>query len=154
MADEGLKFLIVEARFYEDIADELAAGAIEELARANAGYERIEVPGALEIPGLIAIVAKAMEEGVDGVHYDGFIALGCVIRGETAHFDHVCTQSARGLMDLTTNKQLAIANGVLTVENRDQAWARASRNDKNKGREFAAAALTMSRARQRFGLAG
>ena len=136
--------LIVEARFYGDIADELAAGALAYLDAAGASHERIAVPGAFEIPGAIAIAA-------DSGRYDGFLALGCVIRGETSHYDYVCGESARGLMDLSINRRLAIGYGILTVENGDQAWARARVNEKNKGRDAAEACLAMVRLRQTHG---
>ena len=93
--------LIVEARFYEDVADELAKGAIAALAAAGATYERLEVPGAFELPAAIRMNIKAMELGNGYRYYDGYIALGCVIRGETSHYDHVCGECVRGLMDLS-----------------------------------------------------
>ena len=112
------KYLIIEARFYEDLANEMAAGAEETFTAAGVACERISVPGALEIPTAISIAAMTGD-------YAGYVALGCVIRGETTHYDYVCGESARGLMQLGIDKQLAIGNGILTVENRDQAWARA-----------------------------
>lgn len=138
---------IIEARFYDDLADELFAGAVEALDEAGATYDRISVPGALEIPGAIAMAAASIDP-----LYHGFIALGCVIRGETTHYDYVCQESARGLMDLTVLDKLAVGNGILTVENWDQAWARAARTEKNKGRTAAEAALTMVDLSKRFGL--
>lgn len=136
--------LIVEARFYADLADELAAGAVAHLDTAGASHERIAVPGAFEIPGAIAMAA-------DSGRYDGFLALGCVIRGETSHYDYVCGESARALMDLSIARRLAIGYGILTVENGDQAWARARRSEKNKGRDAAEACLTMVDLRQTRG---
>ncbi|MGB1007001.1 MAG: 6,7-dimethyl-8-ribityllumazine synthase [Thalassobaculaceae bacterium] len=136
--------LIVEARFYGDIADELAAGALAHLDAAGVSHERIAVPGAFEIPGAIAIAA-------DSGRYDGFLALGCVIRGETSHYDYVCGESARGLMDLAIDRRLAIGYGILTVENGDQAWARARVSEKNKGRDAAEACLAMVGLRQTHG---
>lgn len=127
--------LIVEARFYEGLADELARGAIAAIEAAGASWERISVPGALEIPGAIALAANA------GNH-DAYVALGTVIRGETTHYDIVAGESARAIMDLTL-EGLAIGNGILTVENEAQAWARASVNEMNKGGGAAEAALTM-----------
>lgn len=141
--------LIVEARYYEDIADELARGAITTLENAGATYDRITVPGAFEIPAAIAFAAAR----VDGPRYDAFLALGCVIRGETTHYDYVCGESARGMMELSINKGLAVGYGVLTVENRDQAWVRAGVDDKNKGRDVAEAALRMHELKQKYGLA-
>ena len=154
MAEDRLRALIVEAPYYTEISDELAAGAIDELNRLGADYERFEVPGALEIPGLIRIASEASGDAGNNTQYDAYVALGCVIRGETTHYDYVCGESARGLMELSLEHGLAVGNGILTVENRDQAWARADRKQKNKGRDAAAAALAMARARRHFGIAG
>ncbi len=131
-------FLIVEARFYTELADALAAGAEAALQKAGASFERIEVPGALEIPAAISFAAAS------GRPYDGYIALGCVIRGETSHYDTVCAESARGLMDLSLHRQLAIGNGIITVEDEAQAWARADKDRKDKGGDAARAALAMA----------
>jgi 6,7-dimethyl-8-ribityllumazine synthase len=129
---------LVEARFYEDISDELAAGALRALSAAGATVERISVPGALEIPGAIAVLAART-----GKRIDGFVALGCVIRGETSHYDIVAGESSRGLMDLAIRQRIAIGNGILTVENEAQAWARAKRSDMDKGGGAAMACLAM-----------
>lgn len=139
--------LIVEARFYADLADEQAAGAIEAIEAAGGTWERVEVPGALEIPGAI----KFAEYGKTK-HFDGYVALGCVIRGETTHYDTVCNDSSRGLQHLAIDYDLAIGNGILTVEDSDQAWARANRSDKNKGGGAAEAALAMVALKKKFGL--
>ena len=130
-------FLIVEATFYDKIVEAQASGAIAVLKAASATYERVVVPGALEIPAAIAMASN------DTCAFDGFIALGCVIRGETSHYDTVCNTSASGLMDLTLAKGLAIGNGILTVENEEQAWARADSKRKDKGGDAARAALAM-----------
>ena len=130
-------FLIVEARFYTDLGDALAEGAIAAIEAAGCTYERVAVPGALEIPGAIALAASS------GQNFAGYVALGCVIRGETSHYDTVCNESARGIMELTIKDQLAIGNGIITVENGDQAWARARKDDKDKGGDAARAALAM-----------
>ncbi len=143
--------LIVEARFYEEIADELAKGAIAELERRGATYERISVPGAFEIPGAIQFAAQSHDE-LDVPTFDGYVALGCVIRGETSHYDYVCGESARGLMDLSVQYGLALGYGILTVENQEQAWARAKVDQKNKGRDVAGACLDMIALQQRFGV--
>ena len=143
--------LIVEARFYEDVADELAKGAIAALAAAGATYDRLEVPGAFELPAAIRMNIKAMELGNGCRYYDGYIALGCVIRGETSHYDHVCGECARGLMDLSLEFSLAIGFGVLTVENQEQAWTRASIDQLDKGRAVANAALRMIEVKREFG---
>ncbi|TWT09691.1 6,7-dimethyl-8-ribityllumazine synthase [Reyranella sp. CPCC 100927] len=139
----GARVLIVEARFYEALADELATGALAELARHDVVGERLGVPGAFEIPGAIAMAA-------DSGRYQGYIALGCVIRGETSHYDYVCGESARGLMDLTVRRRLAIGYGILTVENDAQAWARARRGEGDKGADAAYAALSMMALRQTY----
>ncbi len=146
---EAPRILIVEARFYEEIADELARGAIAALEAAGATYDRISVPGAFEIPGAIGMAARAPDGG-----YDGYIALGCVIRGETTHYDYVCVESARGLQDLATRDGLAIGYGILTCETGEQAWERAKTDRKNKGADVAEACLAMVALRRRFGSAG
>jgi 6,7-dimethyl-8-ribityllumazine synthase len=138
------RVLIIAAPFYEDISDELVRGATAALDAAGAGHELIEVPGAFEIPGVIA-----MAEAGDRP-FDAYVALGCVIRGETSHYDYVCGESARGLMDLSL-KGVALGYGILTVENIRQARVRAHVDEKNKGRDAAEAALAMLAARQRFG---
>ena len=143
--------LIVEARFYEDVADELAKGAIAALAAAGATYDRLEVPGAFELPAAIRMNIKAMELGSVSRYYDGYIALGCVVRGETSHYDYVCGECARGLMDLSLEYSLAIGFGVLTVENQEQAWARAAVDQLDKGRAVANAALRMIEVKREFG---
>ena len=140
--------LIVEARFYDDIADELVRGAVAVLDGAGATHERCAVPGAFEIPGVIAFASRSAAHGERP--FDGYLALGCVIRGETSHYDYVCGESARGLQDLATRDGLALGYGILTVENREQAWARASVDGKNKGGDVAEACLRMVELRRRF----
>ena len=141
--------LIVEARFYDDIADELVRGSEGRLTEVGASWDRISVPGAFEIPAAIALADRAAKHG--GVEYDGFIALGCVIRGETTHYDYVCGESARGLQDLAVRDGLAIVYGILTVENAEQAWVRASVDKgKNKGGDAAEACLAMISLKHRF----
>lgn len=127
------KLLLVVAPYYRDIADALVAGAEAEITAAGATFERIDVPGALEIPPAIAAAARLAE-------HDGYVGLGCVIRGETTHYETVCNESARGLMQLGLSG-LAIGNGILTVENHDQAWMRADTAQQNKGAGAAEAAL-------------
>jgi 6,7-dimethyl-8-ribityllumazine synthase len=136
--------LIVEARFYAHISDQLLDGATAALEAGGAHFERIAVPGALEIPPVVAMAAKSDKA------YDGYIALGCVIRGETYHFEIVSGESARGLMDLGL-AGLCIGNGILTVENEAQALARASRDGQDKGGDAARACLALIKARARFG---
>lgn len=125
------RVLIVEARFYDDIADELLAGAEAAVAARGASAERVTVPGALEIPAAIAIAVEAAAER--GRPYDGVVALGCVIRGETSHYDIVAGESARGLMELSVARRLPAGNGILTVDTEAQAWARAKRGEGDKG---------------------
>jgi len=137
------KFLIVEARFYDHLNDLLIEGAKAALDDAGHKYEVVTVPGALEIPGAIALAAE-------GGRYDGFIAIGVVIRGETYHFEVVSNESARGLMALSMDA-IAIGNGILTVENEAQALTRAKRTEKDKGGEAAKAAIAMLALRERFG---
>jgi 6,7-dimethyl-8-ribityllumazine synthase len=154
----GPHVLIVEARFYEDIADELVRGAILALEEAGATYDRIAVPGAFEIPAAINFAIQASghaghaNDEAAAPRYDGYVALGCVIRGETTHYDYVCVESARGLQDLALRHNAAIGYGILTVENDDQAWARAKVDQKNKGGAVASACLDMIRLKRHFGL--
>jgi 6,7-dimethyl-8-ribityllumazine synthase len=135
--------LIVEARYYEALSDALLDGARAALADAGASFEVVTVPGALEIPAAIGFAAEGERQ------YDGYVALGCVIRGETYHFDIVANESSRGLMDLAIGRGLAIGNGILTVENEAQAWARARRAEGDKGGFAARAALAMIAIREK-----
>jgi 6,7-dimethyl-8-ribityllumazine synthase len=141
--------LIVEARFYDDMADALLEGASEAIKEAGATYDVVTVPGALEIPAAIAMALDGADN--DGTHYDGFVALGMIIRGETYHFDIVANESSRALMDLAVSESLPIGNGILTVENDEQGWRRAKLKELNKGGFAARAALTMIALKQRFG---
>ena len=143
--------LIVEARYYEAINDALLQGATAELEKRGASWEKVVVPGAFEIPATIRYAVKAMHLINSRRRYDAYIALGCVIRGETTHYDHICNEVARGLMTLSLDFSLAVGFGVLTVENEDQAWARADVTRKNKGGEAAKAALDMIDVKQHFG---
>ena len=136
------KFLIVEARFYDHLNDMLVAGAKAALKAAGHVVEVITVPGALEIPGTIAMAAESQQ-------YDGFVAIGVVIRGETYHFEIVAGESARGIMALTMDG-IAIGNGILTVEDEAQAIVRADPTQKNKGGEAAKAALALYELQGRF----
>lgn len=149
MSDEPLRLLIVEARFYDDLADALLEGATQALAAFGAEYDVVTVPGALEIPGAIAQAEEAGHRPA-GARYDGYVALGCVIRGETYHFEIVSNESARGIMDLTTGKRLCIGNGILTTEDDEQAWARARISEGDKGGGAARAALSMIALKQQL----
>ncbi len=148
-----LHLLIVESPYYEDITNELIKGAVDVLEKAGATYDRISVPGAFEIPAAIRFAADATSDVISArTSYDGYVALGCVIRGETSHYDYVCGETARGLQELAIKDRLAIGYGVLTVENRDQAWVRASVDKGNKGGFVAEVALRMIELKQKFGL--
>ena len=137
------KLLIVEARFYGHLNDLLLEGARAAIEDAGHVHDTITVPGALEVPGAIALAAESGR-------YDGYVALGVVIRGETYHFEIVAGESARGIMALTMDG-LAIGNGILTVENEAQALTRARPDEKDKGGEAAKAALAMMALKERFG---
>jgi 6,7-dimethyl-8-ribityllumazine synthase len=130
--------LVIDARFYEDLADELVAGAAAALAAAGATHDRLSVPGVLEIAAALSMALETRP-----TRYDGYVLLGCVIRGETSHYDIVAVQSARAVMDLVVAHQLALGNGILTVETKEQAWARARVSGKDKGGTAAKAALAM-----------
>jgi 6,7-dimethyl-8-ribityllumazine synthase len=145
---KGARALIVEARFYDDIQDALLEGAVAELKAAGVSHDVITVPGALEIPAAIAIAIEVGERS--GKPYDAAIALGCVIRGETIHFEIVSMESSRGLMDLAVAQKFPLGNGILTVNNEEQAWARARANELNKGGDAARAALAMLRIKRRL----
>jgi 6,7-dimethyl-8-ribityllumazine synthase len=146
---ENARILIVEARFYDDIADALLAGAVRALEAAAATYDRLTVPGSLEIPAAIAIAVDAANNKAQP--YDGVVALGCVIRGDTLHFEIVSQQSARALMDLAVARGLPLGNGILTVDTESQAWARARLEEGDKGGDAARAALAMVRLKRRVG---
>lgn len=137
------KFLIVEARFYDHLNDQLIAGAQAALKAAGHQADVITVPGALEIPGAIVLADQAQL-------YDGYVAIGVVIRGETYHFEIVAGESARGIMALTMDG-MAIGNGILTVENEEQALVRADPAQKDKGGEAAKAAIALLELRSKFG---
>lgn len=140
---DGARVLVVEARFYDNYADELLAGALAVLEEAGCRVDVVTVPGALEIPSAIVIGLRAADEAVDP--YEAVVALGTVIRGETGHYDIVAGESSRALMDLSVAFAMPLGNGILTVENEAQAWARANREDMNKGGGAAEAALAVLR---------
>jgi 6,7-dimethyl-8-ribityllumazine synthase len=144
----GVRILIVESRFYEDISDALLAGAERALIAAGAVFDRITVPGSLEIAAAMAMALEAAQS--QGRPYDGAVALGCVIRGETLHFEIVAMQSARALMDLAVARRLALGNGILTVDTEAQGWARARVEDGDKGGDAARAALAMVRVKRQL----
>jgi 6,7-dimethyl-8-ribityllumazine synthase len=144
----GARALIVEARFYDDIQDALLEGALAELKAAGVGHDVITVPGSLEIPAAIAIAVDAAAAA--GKPYDAVIALGCVIRGDTIHFEIVSMESSRALMDMAVLRKLPLGNGILTVNTEEQAWARARASESNKGGDAARAALAMLRIKRRL----
>ena len=146
------RVLIVEARFYEDIADALGAGATDVLDQAGVAYDRIAVPGVFEIPSAINIALKAMENQTSTTNYAGFIALGCVIRGETDHYEFICREASRALMELSVDHSAAFGFGVITCENDIQAWARAKADEINVGGSAAKACLRMMDIKNDFGL--
>lgn len=137
----GKKVLIIQAVFYDHISKMLLDGAIAELKKHGVEYDVVDVPGAFEIPTVISMAEKK---------YDGFVALGCVIRGETTHYDYVCGESARGLNELAMNRKLAIGYGIITVENEAQAIARADSKQKDKGGFAAMACVTMMELKEKF----
>ena len=132
-----MKILIIQSPYYKEICDELRLGAIEALEAENVKYDVIDVPGAFEVPAAISYALASQKE------YAGFVTLGCVIRGETAHFDIVAIESARAILDLSVSQKLCVGNAILTVENRGQAMVRASRDQKNLGGEAAKVCLEM-----------
>ena len=144
---KGVRILLVEARFYEDIADALLKGATRALEEAGAVVERVSVPGSLEIPPAIAIALDAAERA--GKPYEGVVALGCVIRGETLHFEIVSQESARALLDLSVARRMPIGNGILTVDTDAQAWGRARMEEADKGGDAARTTLALVRLKRR-----
>lgn len=142
------RVLIVEARFYDDIQDALLEGAVAELRSSGVRYNVVTVPGALEIPAAIVFALDAAERS--GNPYDAVVALGCVVRGDTIHFEIVSMESARALMDLSMQRRVPLGNGIITVNTDAQAWARARAGELNKGGHAARAALTMLRIKRRL----
>ncbi len=145
---KGARILIVEARFYDDIADELLKGASRVLEQAGAAFDRISVSGSLEVPPAIALALDAAER--QGRPYEGVVALGCVIRGDTIHFEIVSIQSARALIELSVARRMPVGNGILTVDNEAQALMRARIEEADKGGDAARAALALVRLKRRL----
>ena len=137
----GARILVVEARFYDAISDALLAGASKALDEAHATWDSVVVPGALEIVPAIAIATEAAER--QKKPYDGAVALGCVIQGQTFHFDIVAMQSARALIDFSVERRFPVGNGILTVDTEEQAWARARLTEGDKGGDAVRAALAL-----------
>jgi 6,7-dimethyl-8-ribityllumazine synthase len=150
-ASERIKahVLLAVARFYDDIADELVRGATRALQAAGASWEVADVPGAFELPAAIGFAGDRRRR-----KFDGYVALGCVIRGETSHYDYVCGESARGLMDLAVTRRLAVGYGILTVDTAEQAWERAKPDRQDKGGDAARACLAMIALKRRLAGAG
>lgn len=144
--------MIVTAPYYTHIADGLMQGAKEVLDKAGATYEVFEVPGAYEIPGAIRMALKGFDHYTGRKRFDAYLTLGCVIRGETSHYDHICDSVFQALQDLVVTFSIALGNGVLTVENEKQALVRSDVKQKNKGGEAARACLEMLDMKRSFGL--
>lgn len=150
MADAKPHIMVVESRFYQDIADELLKSVTAVLDEAGASHEIFTVPGAFEVPAAIAIAVRSMDYHTARRRYDGYIALGCVLRGETTHYDYVCQESARALQDLAVKYALALGYGILTCETHAQALARARRDQKDRGGHAARACLAMIEHKRKF----
>ena len=142
--------LIIDSRFYEDIADELVKGAIATIEANQASYTRVSVPGAFEVPAAVRFAVRSMELVGGRRRYDGYVLLGCVIRGETDHYEHICRETIRTISDITVQFSLAVGLGILTCDTRAQATVRAAVNQGNKGGAAAEAALHMIRVKRSF----
>ena len=142
--------MIVESPYYKEIADRMIESVLIELKEVGATYERFEVPGTFELPGAIRMAIESYKYPSERKRFDGYIALGCVIRGETSHYDYVCNESARGLNDLVLKYGIALGYGVLTTENHEQAMARAAVDRGNKGADAANACLRMIEFKRQF----
>lgn len=149
---DGPHIMIVEARFYDDIADELERGAVSALEDAGATHEKFEVPGSFEIPAAIQFAVRSMDFYAARRRFDGYVALGCVIRGETSHYDYVCQESARALQDLALRHTLALGYGILTCDTHEQAMRRAKTDDYDRGGAAARACLGMIELKRKFRL--
>ena len=149
---EPTRVLIVEARFYSGIADSLVAGSAQVLDAAGIGYDRLEVPGVFEVPAAIYNVEKSLSSHSETSKYFGYIALGCVIRGETDHYDHICREASRAIMGLSLSGNIALGFGIITCENIEQAWVRASAEKKDVGGNAANACLRMNAIKQQYPL--
>jgi 6,7-dimethyl-8-ribityllumazine synthase len=149
MLEDPLRILIVEARQHQQVADALLAGAKAAVKVSGAEVDVVSVPGALEVPGVIAMAEEGGHRPA-GVRYDGYVALGCVIRGETHHYRIVAAESARGLTDLAIGRRLAIGNGILTVDNEGQAMKRAAVGELDRGGDAARACLAVIAVRKQL----
>ena len=144
--------MLVVSKYYKEIAEELLAGSIVELKKSKSTWEIIEVPGAFEIPAAISMSINSNKKPEVNKSVDGYVALGCVIRGETSHYDYVCGETARGLQTIAIEHKVPIGFGVLTVDNKEQAEERAFVNRKNKGGEAVRVCLKMFELKNNFGL--
>ncbi len=144
--------MIAASMFYPNITEELVRGAEAVLGPAGVTWKRFDVPGAFEIPAAIRMAIRSIEFSIDRRRYDAFVALGCIIRGQTSHYDHIAQETVRALQTLATEYTLAIGMGILTVENEAQAWERARVDHKNKGGEAANTCLAMVETKRRFSL--
>ena len=149
---EPSRVLIVEARYYSGIADALVEGSTQVLDAAGVKYDRLEVPGVFEVPAAIHNVAKSLLSPEETSQYFGYIALGCVIRGETDHYDHICREASRAIMDLSLNGKFTLGFGIITCENIEQAWVRASIEKKNVGGSAARACLRIDQIKKQYNL--
>lgn len=152
MAVSSARVLIVESRYYDDIVDHLVQGAVAKLTNEGVGYKRVQVPGALEIPGAIRFAIRSMELRASDARYAGYIALGCVIRGQTSHYDYVCENSIGGIQKLVLEYSLASGTGILTCPNRELALERARVDQQDKGGWAAHACLEMMKLKREMGL--
>ncbi len=148
----GCSLLIIEARFYEDISNELAKGACAELDARNVSYTRVEVPGALEIPQVLsaAVAQGLIPRSADNARYCGVVVLGCVVRGETSHYDIVCNNANHWIMEIAINNSIPLGNGILTVDTREQAMERARGGRKGKGADAVRACLRLIELNREF----
>lgn len=148
--EEGPYLLVIDSQFYPEVSEELVKGALAEIGKAGGTYVRVSVPGAFEIPAAIRMAVRSLELVGGRRRFDAYVALGCVIRGETSHYDHICQEVSRGLMDIALNFSVALGNGVLTCENMEQATARADVNGGNKGGAAAFAAIRMTEVKRQI----
>ena len=146
------RVLIIEGRFYTEISDELAAGAVAALSARKTDYDRIEVPGALEIPQVLAqaVASGLIPRAAQNAKWDGVIVLGCVIRGETSHYDIVCNNANHWLMDVAISNAIPVGNGILTVDTQEQALARARGGIEGKGGDAARACMRLIELQREF----
>ncbi len=152
LMSEQARILIVEALVYSEIADSLVEGSAQVLDAAGVAYDRLEVPGVFEIPATIYNVVKSFSGHAKTPKYSGYIALGCVIRGKTDHYVHICRETSRAIMDLSINFNIALGFGIITCHNIEQAWVRASAEQKNVGGNAAKACLRMGVIRRQYPL--